>query len=44
MSMCEQKKQIKSNKKMLDCVEKHAARAEKDVGFVARADLEVYGI
>ncbi len=44
MSMCEQKKQIKSNKKMLDCVEKHAVRAEKDVGFVARAGLEVYGM
>ena len=44
MSMCKQKKQIKSNKKMLDRVEKHAVRAEKDVGFVARADLEVYGI
>lgn len=29
---------------MLDRVEKHAVRAEKDVGFVARAGLEVYGM
>ena len=29
---------------MLDCVEKHAVRAQKDVAFVARADLEVYGM